>query len=75
MEYRKLIPLILFFVSVFLVIDNYLRSGTLFQLSDILHHETLIVVFVLSSFFSYFKLKNRHIKEKHKVLKWINQRH
>jgi len=63
-KYRLLVPLVLFVGVVVLIVDNYLRVGTLFQLEDIFHHETLVVVFVVLSFVSFSRLKKHRVKEK-----------
>jgi len=64
MKYRLLVPLVLFVGVVVLIVDNYLRVGVWFQLCDVWHHETLVVVFVVLSFVSFSRLKKCRVKEK-----------
>lgn len=62
LKQRLLVPMLLSVGVVFLFVDNYVRVGVWFQLCDVWHHETLIVVFVLLSFVSYFRSVEDPIK-------------
>lgn len=61
---NMVVHLVLFIGVLFLVVDNYLHVGVWFQLDDVFHHETLVVVFVMLSFFSYFRSVDLHSKFK-----------